>query len=174
MLLARQAGLNANIFRIGNLTWRKSDGKFQKNAQDNGFLGRFRGLLKVGKYSKELAEYPMDFTPVDECADAYVRLSLCNKINNIYNLYNPQLFTVETFKKKYFRRIKKVSRENFEKSLKESINDKDIAILSFYSSIASTSKNIPMSNEFTIKELKNLGFEWSRIGLKYLSYIKKI
>ena len=31
-----------------------------------------------------------------------------------------------------------------------------------------------MSNEFTVKELKNLGFEWSKIGLKYLSYIKKI
>lgn len=174
VLLARQAGLKANIFRIGNLTWRKSDGKFQKNAQDNGFLGRFRGLLKVGKYSKELAEYPMDFTPVDECADAYVRLALCNKINNIYNLYNPQLFTVETFKKKYFRRIKRVSRENFEKSLKESITDKDVAVLSFYSAIAASSKNIPMSNEFTVKELKNLGFEWSKIGLKYLSYIKKI
>ena len=116
----------------------------------------------------------MDFTPVDECADAYVRLALCNKINNIYNLYNPQLFTVETFKKKYFRKIKRVSRENFEKSLKESITDKDVAVLSFYSAIASSSKNIPMSNEFTVKELKNLGFEWSKIGLKYLSYIKKI
>ena len=174
VLLERQRGLKANIFRIGNLTWRKSDGRFQRNSQDNGFLGRFRGMLKIGKYSKELAEYPIDFTPVDECADAYVRLALYNRVNNIYNLYNPQFFTVETFKKKYFKRLKKVSRESFERSLKESITDKDVAVLSFYNSIASNSKNIPMSNEFTIKELKNLGFEWSRIGAKYLSYIKKI
>ena len=174
VLLAREEGLKANIFRIGNLTWRVSDGRFQKNPEDNGFLGRFRGLLKVGKYSKELAEYPIDFTPVDECADAYVRLALYNRVNNIYNLYNPQLFTVDVFKRKFFKRIKKVSREMFEKSLKESIGDKDVAILSFYNSIASASKNIPMSNEFTTNELKNLGFKWSRIGLRYLSYVKKI
>ncbi len=174
VLLARESGLKANIFRIGNLTWRMSDGRFQRNMQDNGFLGRFRGLLKVGKYSKELAEYPIDFTPVDECADAYVRLALYNRANNIYNLYNPQLFTVETFKKKYFRRIKRVSREKFEQSLRESISDKDVAILSFYNSIACASKNIPMSNEFTVNELKKLGFEWSKIGTRYLSRIKKL
>ncbi|MBO5879232.1 MAG: AMP-binding protein [Clostridia bacterium] len=174
ILLARSSGLKANIFRIGNLTWRKSDGKFQRNPEDNGFLGRFRGLLKVGKYSKELSEYPIDFTPVDECADAYVRLALYNRVNNIYNLYHPQLFTIETFRKKYFKRIKMVPREVFEKALRESIYDKDVAILSFYNSIASNSKNISMHNEFTVRELKNLGFEWSKIGLKYLSYIKKI
>ena len=53
-----------------------TDGKFQRNSQDNGFLGRCRGLLKIGMYSKDIAEYPIDFTPVDECADAYVRLAL--------------------------------------------------------------------------------------------------
>ena len=174
VLLAREEGLRANIFRIGNLTWRMSDGKFQKNAQDNGFIDRFRGLLKVGMYSKEIAEYPIDFTPVDECADAYVRLALHNRVNNIYNLYNPHVFTVDRLGKKFFRSIKKVSREIFEKSLKELITDKAVAVLSFYSSIASTSKNIPMSNEFTVNELKKLGFKWSKIGIRYLSYMKKI
>ena len=174
VLLAREMGLKANIFRIGNLTWRMSDGRYQRNSDDNGFLGRFKGLLKVKKYSKELAEYPIDFTPVDECADAYVRLALYNKTNNIYNLYHPQLFTIETFRKRYFKRIKKVTKERFEESLKESIDDKDVAILSFYNAIASASKNVPMSNAFTIRELDNLGFEWSRIGTKYLSYMKKI
>lgn len=174
VLLAREEGLKANIFRIGNLTWRMSDGRFQKNAQSNGFIGRFRGLLKVGKYSRQLAEYPIDFTPVDECADAYVRLSLYSRVNNIYNLYHPQLFTVDTFKKKYFMRIKEVPQEVFEESLKQSIDDKDVAVLSFYNSIASASKNIQISNEFTVKQLKKLGFKWSKIGIKYLSYMKKI
>ncbi len=174
VLLAREQGLKANIFRIGNLTWRMSDGKFQRNSQDNGFLGRVRGLLKVGVYSKELAEYPIDFTPVDECADAYVRLALHNRVNNIYNLYNPHMFTIDAIGKKFFRSIKKVSREIFEKSIKELISDKEVAVLSFYSSIASTSKNVPMSNEFTVRELKKLGFKWSKIGIRYLSYMKKI
>lgn len=174
VLLAREEGLKANIFRIGNLTWRTMDGKFQKNAQDNGFLARVRGLLKVGMYSKEISEYPIDFTPVDECADAYVRLALHYRGNNIYNLYNPQLFTVDMLGKKFLRKLKKVSRERFEKELKGAIADKDIAVLSFYNSIASNSKNIPMSNEFTVNELKKLDFKWSRVGVKYLSYIRKL
>jgi len=174
VLLAREDGLKANIFRIGNLTWRKSDGKFQRNSQDNGFLGRCRGLLKLGMYDKEIAEYPIDFTPVDECADAYVRLALNNRVNNIYNLYNPHLFTVDKLGKKFFISIKRVSREIFERSLRELISDKEVAVLSFYNSIASTSKNVPMSNEFTVNELKKVGFKWSRIGIRYLSYMKKI
>lgn len=174
VLLARENGLKANIFRIGNLTWRQSDGKFQKNSQDNGFLARCRGFLKVGMYSKELSEYPIDFTPVDECADAYVRLALHNRVNNIYNLYNPHLFTVEKIGKKFFINTRQVSRETFERTLKELISDKEVAILSFYNSIASSSNNVPMSNEFTVKELKKLGFKWSKIGFRYLFYMKKI
>ena len=174
VLLAREAGLKANIFRIGNLTWRMSDGVFQLNAQDNGFLGRCRGLLKVGKYSAEIADYPIDFTPVDECADAYVRLSLHDRVNNIYNLYNPHVFTIDMLGRKVFRRFKRVSREILEGTLKEKMGDKDVAVLSFYNSIATSSANVPMSNEFTVSELKKLGFKWSKITIKYLRYMKKI
>ncbi len=174
VLLAREKGLKANILRIGNLTWRMADGKFQKNAQDNGFLDRFRGLLKVGMYSQELADYPIDFTPVDECADAYVRLAMHDRVNNIYNLYNPYLFSVDMLVKRFYWGVKKVSKETFEKALRSLITDKEVAVLSFYNTIASASKNIITSNTFTVKELKKLGFQWSKIGIRYLSYAKKI
>ena len=174
VLLAREEGLEANIFRIGNLTWRMKDGVFQRNAQDNGFISRCKGLFKVGVYSKEIAQYPIDFTPVDECADAYVRLALSNRVNNIYNLYNPHVFVIDTLAKKLFRSFKQVSSEMFDKSLKELISDKDVAVLSFYSAIASSSANVPISNEYTVAELGKLGFKWSKINLRYLSYMNKI
>jgi hypothetical protein len=84
------------------------------------------------------------------------------------------MFTIDGLCRKLFVSVKKVSRDIFEKSLKDLIADKAVAVLSFYSSIASTSRNIPMSNEFTVKELKKLGFKWSKIGIKYLSYMKRI
>lgn len=174
VLLARAEGLKANIFRIGNLTWRMKDGKFQRNAQDNGFLHRCRGLFKLGMYSKELAAYPIDFTAVDECADAYVRLALHNRVNNIYNLYNPNVFYLESLCNKLLLRVKRVPQEVFEKNLKERIADREIAVLSFYNAIATSSQNVPMSNEFTVQELKKLGFKWSKINLRYLSYIKSL
>lgn len=173
VLVARDEGLKTNIYRIGNLTWRSKDGMFQKNSQDNGFLGRCRGILKVGKYSSELDRYPIDFTPVDECASAYVRLALSDRVNNIYNLYNPYTYSIRMLGRKLFKRFKQVPREELDKLLKDNISDKDVAVLSFYSSIASASANVPMSNDFTVKELKKLGFKWSKIGLKYLKHMAK-
>ncbi len=173
VLLAREEGLKVNIYRIGNLTWRMSDGMFQKNADDNGFIGRARGLLKAGLYSPEIAEFPMDFTAVDECANAYVKLVLHNRINNIYHLYNPHLFTIEKLANKLLFKCKSVPREIFDKFLKEKITDKDVAVLSFYSSIASNSRNVPVSNDFTNGVLLSLGFKWSNIGFHYLKYLKR-
>lgn len=174
VLLARSEGLKANIFRIGNLTWRMSDGKFQKNAKDNGFVQRCKGLLKVRLYGDRLADYPIDFTPVDECAAAYVALCFNKKVNNIYHLYNPQTYTIETLSRKNLCRIKKIPQVDFEKALKCQMGDSDIAVLAFYNSIASVSKNIPISNEFTVSELQKLGFKWSKAGLRYLLYMRKI
>ena len=81
---------------------------------------------------------------------------------------------MDSCKKKFFLRIKRVSHEEFEKSLKESIDDKDVAVLFFYNSIALASKNIPVSNVYTVNELKKVGFKWSKIGIRYLNYMKKI
>ena len=174
VLIAREKGLRANIFRIGNLTWRKSDGMFQKNASDNGFLERLKGFLKLRMYSSEIAQYPIDFTAVDECAEAYVLLALNHHVNNIYNLYNPNVFNLEALCKKFMLHAKRVPKEVFEKSLKEQIQDKEIMVLSFYNAIASSSKNIPMSNAYTTAELEKLGFKWSKIGLSYLRFIKNL
>ncbi len=174
VLIAREQGLKANIFRIGNLTWRMSDGMFQKNAQDNGFIGRCKGLLKVKMYSSEMNEYPIDFTAVDECATAFVLLALHNRVNNIYHLYNPNVYSLENLTKKLLVHCKRVPRKVLEGRLREDIQDKEVAILSFYSSIATASKNITIRNEFTIQELEKLGFKWSKIDLRYLKYLKKL
>ena len=132
------------------------------------------GAEKLAQEIREIADYPIDFTPVDECADAYVRLALHDRVNNIYNLYNPHIFTIDTLSRKLFRSIKQVSDDIFEKSLKEFISDREVAVLSFYHAIASSSANVPISNEFTVEELRKLEFKWSKITLRYLSYINKL
>lgn len=173
VLVARSKGLKVNIYRIGNLTWRMSDGMFQKNAEENGFIGRARGLFKARLYSPEIAEFPMDFTAVDECANAYVKLVLHNKMNNIYHLYNPHLLTIDKLSDKLLFSCKRVPKEIFDKLLREKIQDKDVAVLSFYSSIASNSRNVPVNNDYTNSVLNGLGFKWSNIGFRYLKYLKR-
>ena len=62
---------------------------------------------------------------------------------------------------------------NFTNTLKK-IQDKEVAILSFYSTIAEASKNITMRNDFTLRMLEALGFKWSKISFRYLKYLKKM
>ena len=174
VLLARSQGLRANIFRIGNLTWRMIDGKFQINPGKNGFVERCKGLFKVRAYGDALADYPIDFTPVDECADAFVRLCLHPKVNNIYHLMNPHTCTMEQLCRRFLIRLEKLPQQEFERLLRSRKEDADVAVLAFYSSIASLSENIPTNVGFTVEELKKLGFRWSKLSLRYLRYLKKI
>ncbi|MCR5010925.1 MAG: hypothetical protein K6A72_01140, partial [Lachnospiraceae bacterium] len=95
-------------------------------------------------------------------------------VNNIYNLYNPNVYNLDALCKKFMLHAKRVPREVFEMSLKEQIADKGVMVLSFYNAIASSSKNIPISNEYTTAELEKLGFRWSKIGLSYLKFIKRL
>ena len=174
VLIARSEGLKANIFRIGNLTWRFYDGKFQINAGSNGFVQRIRGLLKLGMYGEQLADYTIDFTPVDVCAQAFVRLCFHKKVNNVYHMYNHNTYSIQTLSKMYSFRISKVSQYEFEKKLRACKDDKDIAVLGFYNSMAAVSRDIPINSDFTVNELGKLGFRWPKAGLGYLRFMKGI
>ena len=174
VLLARAEGLMANIYRIGNLTWRTYDGKFQINAGTNGFVQRCKGLLKVGMYGERIADYTIDFTQVDACAEAFVRLCFHKKVNNVYHLYNPHTCTIKTLSRMYAFRVKEVSQCDFERKVKACKNDRDVAVLGFYNSMAAVSRDVPISNDFTVNELKKLGFKWPKVGLRYLCYMNKL
>ena len=174
VLIARSEGLKANIFRIGNLTWRIHDGKFQINAGSNGFVQRIRGLLKLGIYGERLADYTVDFTQVDACARAYVGLCFHKKVNNVYHMYNHHTYSIQTLSKIYPFRIREVSQSEFEKKLRVCKDDKDVAVLGFYNSMAAVSREIPISSDFTVNELRKLGFRWPKVGLRYLRFLKEI
>lgn len=172
VILARKNGLRANIYRIGNLTWRFKDGLFQRNFEDNGFLRRCHGLMKLGVYCSELDIFPIDFTPVDLCANAYVRLVMSGDENQIYHMLNPNILYLKNLKNKL--KCKLVPKQIFEKRLMEKMPDKDVAVLSFYSMIASASDNIEINCDLTVNKLKELGFKWPKISLGYLKYMLKI
>lgn len=172
VILARKSGLRANIYRIGNLTWRFKDGVFQRNSDDNGFLSRCRGIMKIGAYCSELDVFPIDFTPVDLCAAAYVKLVINGEENRIYHLFNPNMIYIRNIRKKL--RCALVPKQIFEKRILEKMADKDVAVLSFYSTIASASENIETTCDLTVDKLKELNFRWPKIKLSYLKYMLKI
>lgn len=166
---ARTRGLQANIYRIGNLTWRASDGKFQKNSEDNGFLHRLHAMLKLGIYHENMDKYPMDLTPVDECADAFVRLSLLGKNNEIYHLYNQNYLNSRDMFNFLGVPFRHTSTLEMIETAFNNTDDRDIGVYLFYMIISAKSQNVPMHNEFTLRRLFETGFTWSIPDKKYLT-----
>lgn len=130
----------------------------------------------------------MEFTPVDLCAEAIIKLVFSKNNFTIYHVYNNNHVTFkkmvsllnllkipieivdkETFNKKVNSLTKDVKTKNI---LSGIINDFD------ENKNLSYNTNIKLQNNFTNKLLKTLSFKWSKINEKYLRkyiiYLKSI
>ncbi len=184
-------GLQANIMRMGNLTNRLSDGQFQKNHESNAFLQRVKGVLELGLFPEYLIKDTnySEFTPIDEAANAVmtiarhfsaeqtvfhinsIKVVYFDKLVNIINQlgYDLKLVNGTIFTEALRQTAKQTGMEHIFETF---INDMDENDQLNYDS------NIRIENDFTVQYLKQLGFEWSDIGIdylrKYVEYFKKI
>lgn len=191
VLEAMSDGLQANIMRMGNLTNRLSDGKFQKNHESNAFLQRVKGVTELGMFPDYLIKDTnyAEFTPIDEAANAVMTIArhfsteqTVFHINSIKVVHFDKLFK---YLKETDTNIDIVDGNTFTLALRKTaeqtgseyifetfINDMDENEQLNYDG------NIRIENDFTVQYLKNLGFEWSDIGLdylqKYIKYFRKI
>ena len=68
--------MNATIFRMGNISNRYIDGKFQINANENAFVNRIKAIVKLGVIQNGFKKHATEFAPVDFCANAIINLIL--------------------------------------------------------------------------------------------------
>ncbi|MBR2877101.1 MAG: SDR family oxidoreductase, partial [Clostridia bacterium] len=189
VLDAMSDGLRANIMRMGNLTNRLSDGKFQKNYESNAFLQRVKAVLELKVFPEYLMYLYAEFTPIDEAANAV--MTIARHFNAEQNTFHINSIKVLYFDKllKIFNDLgfgmKAVDGEAFTSTLRETakhsgtehifetfINDMDEYDQLNYDS------NIRIENDFTVEYLKALGFEWADIDFEYMKryveYFKEI
>ena len=88
VLEAIKDGLKAKIMRVGNLAPRSTDGEFQINFISNGFMGRLRAFLVIGAYPYSMMSYPVELAPIDETADAILRLCTTDDKCCIFHPFN--------------------------------------------------------------------------------------
>ena len=168
VIAARKNGLKANIYRIGNLTWRRSDGRFQRNSADNGFLHRMHAILKLGLYHENMEKYPMDLTAVDECAEAYVKLALTGMLNRVWHMYDPHFLDVRDLFEMMDRPWRFASTAEAIELARANLSDRDIHVYMFYMIISGRSSEVTMVNDETVAALKSLGFAWGMPDRAYL------
>ncbi len=189
VLDAMADGLQANIMRMGQLTNRYSDGKFQKNYESNAFLKRIKAALTLGVIPEYLLKLYCEFTPIDEATNAVMTIVRhFSPDQNVFHINSTKVVYIEKlidyisnlgFKltpisENEFSKIvqKTIGEDNEKHTIEAFINDMDKNNRLNYDS------KIHIDNNYTEQYLKGLGFEWSDIGFdylrKYVDYFRKI
>ncbi|MCM1135613.1 MAG: SDR family oxidoreductase [Clostridium sp.] len=172
-------GLDAKIIRVGNLTNRAADYKFQPNYRQNAFLTRVKAVLEFGLFPDYLMPLYSEFSPVDLTAEGIVKIAQYADRQCVFHLNSNRPI--------YFDRMLEVLQElnipmkvidgaEFGRALEQTMrnegteyifaalqNDRDEQGRLVYDS------NIRIVNDFTVWFLKNVGFEWNEIDREYIS-----
>ena len=180
--------LKATIFRIGNLSNRYSDGKFQINAGENAFVNRIKCILKLGCLQKGFMEHSTEFSPVDLSAQAIVEIIKTNPNFTVFHIFNNKLISFINLVK-YINNmginLDFVSNKAFSNKVNTYLNDPDLkneisGIITALDSkkLFNMNANILVDASFTAEYLKKLGFTWHEIDeiyiRKYINYFKDI
>ncbi len=84
----RERGLNASIYRVGNITFDTLRGRVQKNVADNAFFQTVRAYVNLGAVPDRFDEADLSF--VDQLALAIVTLFDRTALTNeTFHLFNP-------------------------------------------------------------------------------------
>ena len=145
VLEAINDGVKGKIMRVGNLAARNSDGEFQINFVTNGFMGRLRAYLIIGAYPYSMMSYPVEMAPIDETAEAIVRLCSTPDKCCIFHPYNNHYVPLG-----------------------------DVILLTTLLAYDNkdSSKVVEMiatENEYTTQTLYRLGFSWSMTSRDYMN-----
>ena len=178
VLEAIRDGLKGKIMRVGNLAARDSDGEFQINFVTNGFMGRLRAYLVIGAFPYSFMNYPVEMAPIDETAEAIVRLCATPDDCCIFHPYNNHyvpLGDIILQMKSMGMNIKLAEDKEFEEMLSRAQNDAQkaakLTTLLAYENMDSSKKveMISTENEYTTQALYRLGFSWSMTSRDYMN-----
>ncbi|NLV35996.1 MAG: amino acid adenylation domain-containing protein [Clostridiaceae bacterium] len=175
-------GMDATIFRMGNLTGRFSDGYFQKNIHENAFYSIIRSIILLKAIPENQLDVDVEFSPVDLAAKAILLLMQEPGRNElVYHITNNNEVTIGELINMFSRlslRIKVLKTDDFSK-LVERISEDRTKHDILAGIIADMSKDnaleygspISINSNMTKNNLARVGFEWPMITL---DYIKKL
>ena len=162
--------IEGKIFRLGNIMPRYSDGKFQLNELENGFINRLNTIIKTKTITDIHSNYSIDLSPVDLCAKAIINLLERNNYQTIYHIFNNNTIKVKDIIKELD--INKISVAEQIKKISEGNSPLDAQLLSDLNNTCIVESRV--TNLLSIEQLNSNGFIWNKIDGKYINYILKI
>ncbi len=188
VLDAIKNGLKGCILRIGNISNRFSDGKFQINYSDNAYINRLKSFINIKMIPNMFKKHSLDFTPVDYCADAIRTIIFTDHPFTIFHLFNTNLVTFEyliSSLNKLNYNISFVDEKIFKENLELILNNPSfknsvsgiIPDLDYQKNLNFIFEVVPVA-DFTDSFMKKQGFSWPIIDFNYfnlfINYLKNI
>ncbi|NLL52111.1 MAG: amino acid adenylation domain-containing protein, partial [Peptococcaceae bacterium] len=178
---ARNSGLKATVFRVGLLTGRFSDGKFQYNIEENAYYRRLRSIFALKCLPENTFGELIELTPVDLCAQALITiLNSPEKKQPVYHLFNHNFIRIKDFMavvKSFGLEVNSISANEFMalvSSLSKTAEEKEIlsGIINdlMYNGLSFESV-IEVKSDTSTAYLKNNNFVWPPITREYVSKI---
>lgn len=177
--------LQASILRMGNLTSRFSEGKFQQNHFENAFVNRFKSFLQIGQVPDYMLNLYAEFTPIDCCGDAIIKIAKhFNKKYTVFHLMNEKRVYLDRLFKMMNSigiKINIVSEENFIKTINKLLlnDDTKVYIQGIINDFNKNTKHLEYESkvkvqcDFSKTYLEKLGFSWPYIDVNYIkNYFK--
>jgi len=181
-------GLDAKVIRMGNLTSRIIDGKFQPNVEENAFVNRLKTIIDLGVVPNNILDFNVEFTPIDVAAKAICLLATTSSKYNTYHLFNQNHIVMSKLDKilaKLGYKLKHITKKQMTELIEFYSNQEDgyemvkgiIQDLNKNKELDYT-PNTVIKSDFTISVLERLGFRWPKIDEKYIEkyidYLEKI
>ncbi len=173
--------LNAKIFRLGNITSRFSDGKFQINFTKNAFANKLKSLISLHSIPKSMLDSYVEFTPVDYCANAIIKLMQNNFYPaTVFHIYNPNHVDMSNLLSMINRagtRIKVISNNRFSKLVEKHIKNNPDSISGIINDFNNDKllykSNIRITSNFSANCFDLINFSWPVISQEYIEkYLK--
>jgi thioester reductase-like protein len=170
-------GLVAKIVRLGNLAPR-TDGEFQINFGSNSAMGRLHVFQLLGVCSYAQAMSQMEFSPIDEVAQAILLLATTPRECVVFHPFNNhvQLLgdVVREMAKTLDVNIEEVEEDMFQQRLQEAGQDPQKAqVLQSMLAYKTTGKDVILGfqkyNPYTCNVLARLGFHWNTTSWDYVN-----
>lgn len=162
--------LNAKIFRVGNVTPRMEDGKFQKNKSQNAFMLSMNTLIGLHLKCEAMNYKKLSFAPVDETSQAIVKLIEADLKNNIFHMESDKMTDL-------YEVVKQIEENGIEMKevevdiFKDQVDKKNTVGANYIRQyFKERSPNIIEKN-ITINALANNNFKWKNNDKRYIQYI---
>lgn len=171
--------LRGIILRVGNVTNRYSDGKFQENALENAFLNRLKAFMFLKCVPKSIIENYIEFSPVDMIAKSIITSMIYYDKNiSVLHLYNSNHLYLRdflTYLNELGYEMNITDDDSFKKNLKEILfnstdSDEVSVLVNDLDSDANLvyKTNLHITNDFTLKYFGLTDFTWPIVTKEYI------